>query len=186
MTTTSRTLRTSRDVLPRFAEWVGNAALVAHNGFSYDFKILDRVGAEMGISFAGNAKYDTILMSVAWHEKAGTRSKLNLTAMCKEFGIELTNAHRAYYDTVATAQLFIKLSGKDGREQRLADKIQALNARFAKYFIYFIIKALRREQNCAMMVSTKIVLTIRAADEAARIIQVENHSLDGRRETCQR
>lgn len=100
------------DVLPRFAEWVGNAALVAHNGFSYDFKILDRVGAEMGISFAGNAKYDTILMSVAWHEKAGTRSKLNLTAMCKEFGIELTNAHRAYYDTVATAQLFIKLSEK--------------------------------------------------------------------------
>ena len=100
------------DVLPKFAEWVGNAALVAHNGFSYDFKILDRVGAEMGISFAGNARYDTILMSVAWHEKSGTRSKLNLTAMCKEFGIDLTNAHRAYFDTVATAQLFIKLSEK--------------------------------------------------------------------------
>ena len=29
-----------------------------------------------------------------------------------QFGIELTNAHRAYYDTLATAQLFVKLSEK--------------------------------------------------------------------------
>ena len=100
------------DVLPQFAAWVGDAALVAHNGFSYDFKVLDRVGASMDIFFGANARYDTIQMAYAWHEKAGIRTKLNLASMCKEFGIELTNAHRAYYDTLATAQLFVKRSEK--------------------------------------------------------------------------
>ena len=66
----------------------------------------------MDIFFGANARYDTIQMAYAWHEKAGIRTKLNLASMCKEFGIELTNAHRAYYDTLATAQLFVKLSEK--------------------------------------------------------------------------
>lgn len=100
------------DVLPQFAAWVGDAALVAHNGFAYDYKVLDSVGARCGVSFAANKKYDTILMSSVWHSKTGINRKLNLGQMCNEFGIELTNAHRAFFDTLATAQLFVKLCEK--------------------------------------------------------------------------
>ena len=95
-------------VLPEFAKWAGNACLVAHNGNMFDFGVLNAQGAKYGVSFP-NEHMDTLVMAARYHDRIGRNSKLNLTALCKEFGIELTNAHSAYYDALATAQLFVKL-----------------------------------------------------------------------------
>lgn len=96
------------DVLPDFLAWVGNAVLVAHNGDKFDFIVLKNEAAQQGMHIP-NATRDTIVMAQAYRNKTGKRGQLNLRVLCKEFGIELVEAHRAYYDAYATAQLFIKL-----------------------------------------------------------------------------
>ena len=96
------------DVLPDFLAWVGNAVLVAHNGDKFDFIVLRNVAAEQGMTVPNRTK-DTIVLAQAYRNVTGRRGQLNLRVLSKEFGIELVEAHRAYYDAYATAQLFIKL-----------------------------------------------------------------------------
>ena len=96
------------DVLPDFLAWVGNATLVAHNGNKFDFIVLRNEAAEQGMTVPNKTK-DTIVIAQAYRDKTGKRGQLNLRVLCKEFDIELVEAHRAYYDAYATAQLFIRL-----------------------------------------------------------------------------
>lgn len=44
-------------------------------------------------------------------------NKLSLKALCKHFGIELTNAHSALHDINATAELFFKLESLMGKDK---------------------------------------------------------------------
>lgn len=96
------------DVLPDFLAWVGNATLVAHNGNKFDFIVLKNEAAEQNMVVPNRTK-DTIVIAQAYRDRTGKRGLLNLRVLCKEFNIELVEAHRAYYDAYATAQLFIKL-----------------------------------------------------------------------------
>lgn len=97
-----------QDVLPDFLAWVGNAVLVAHNGDKFDFIVLKNEAAAQGMDIP-NATKDTIVIAQNYRYKTGRKGQLNLRVLCKEFDIELVEAHRAYYDAYATAQLFIKL-----------------------------------------------------------------------------
>ena len=56
-----------------------------------------------------NQTRDTIVIAQNYRIKTGRKGQLNLRVLCKEFDIDLVEAHRAYYDAYATAQLFIKL-----------------------------------------------------------------------------
>lgn len=96
------------DVLPDFLAWVGSSVLVAHNGDKFDFIVLKNEAANQGM-YVPNRTKDTIVLAQAYRNKTGRRGQLNLRVLCKEFGIELVEAHRAYFDAYATAQLFIKL-----------------------------------------------------------------------------
>ena len=96
------------DILPDFLAWVGNATLVAHNGNKFDFIVLKNEAAEQNMVVPNRTK-DTIVIAQAYRDRTGKRGQLNLRVLCKEFNIELVEAHRAYYDAYATAQLFIRL-----------------------------------------------------------------------------
>lgn len=96
------------DVLPDFLAWVGGATLVAHNGNKFDFIVLRNEAEELGMTVPNKTK-DTIVIAQTYRDKTGRRGQLNLRVLSKEFNIELVEAHRAYYDAYATAQLFIKL-----------------------------------------------------------------------------
>lgn len=96
------------DVLPDFLAWAGNAVLVAHNGDKFDFIVLRNEAAEQGMHVPNQTR-DTIVIAQNYRIKTGRKGQLNLRVLCKEFDIDLVEAHRAYYDAYATAQLFIKL-----------------------------------------------------------------------------
>lgn len=96
------------NVLPDFLAWAGNAVLVAHNGDKFDFLVLRNAAAELGMTVPNRTK-DTMVLAQAYRNVTGRRGQLNLRVLSKEFGIDLVEAHRAYYDAYATAQLFIKL-----------------------------------------------------------------------------
>lgn len=110
------------DVLPQFVKWAEGSALVAHNGFFYDFDVLRYRGAELGISFDGFRKLDTLAMAAQWKMTCGVKGNLKLGTLCKDLGIELVNAHRALDDTLATAKLFIKLCGFVDRYRLATDR----------------------------------------------------------------
>ncbi len=90
-------------VLPKFLEFVGDDALVAHNAnFDMSFIIENcrRLGIEKEFTYV-----DTVAISRALLTKLG---KHKLDNICKELGISLENHHRAVDDAGATAEIFAK------------------------------------------------------------------------------
>ena len=92
-------------VFPDFYKFCEGAVMVGHNAIDFDFKFVDHIAKQMGYKM-NHERMDTILMS---------RSKLshlrahNLKAISAYLGVELIDAHRAVNDTIATAQVFLKL-----------------------------------------------------------------------------
>lgn len=92
-------------VFPDFYKFCDGAVLVGHNAIEFDCKFLDVIAKKMGYKLT-DERMDTLMMS---------RSKLselrfhNLKTICGYLGIELVGAHRAVNDTIATAQVFLRL-----------------------------------------------------------------------------
>src|SRR5574338_498126 len=104
---------TAADVLPRFAEWVGEAPLVAHNiGFDLPF-VLRHMPNDVG--WQPKAVYDTLELAYQLYPDAGGYKLADLMRFV--FGRDHAAAHRAMPDAQATADLFIQLT--DGLAQRL-------------------------------------------------------------------
>lgn len=87
-----------------FALFASGGILVAHN-LSFDIRFIQSAGRKHGILF-DNEKLDTLSF---------VKSKMYLTnyklgTIVKELKIDLTNAHRALFDAVATAEVLIKLN----------------------------------------------------------------------------
>jgi DNA polymerase III epsilon subunit family exonuclease len=109
---------TAAEVLPRFAEWVGDAALVAHNvGFDVPF-ILRHLPNDVG--WKPSAVFDTLELAYQLYPDAGGYKLADLMRFV--FGRDHGAAHRAMPDAEATAELFIHLT--DGLSARL-DAVRA-------------------------------------------------------------
>ena len=97
---------TAAEVLPRFAEWVGDAPLVAHNvGFDLPF-ILRHLPND--VDWQPSAIYDTLELAYQLFPDAGSYKLADLIRFV--FGRDHAAAHRAMPDAEATAELFIHLA----------------------------------------------------------------------------
>jgi DNA polymerase III epsilon subunit family exonuclease len=104
---------TASEALTRFAEWVGEAPLVAHNvGFDVPF-VLRHLPND--ISWKPSAVYDTLELAYQLYPDAGAYKLADLVRFV--FGRDHAAAHRAMPDAEATADLFINLAS--GLPQRL-------------------------------------------------------------------
>ncbi|HET6381602.1 MAG TPA: polyribonucleotide nucleotidyltransferase [candidate division Zixibacteria bacterium] len=109
---------TAAEVLPRFAEWIGDRPVVAHN-VSFDLPfVLRHMPNDVG--WQPSAVYDTLEMAYQLYPDAGAYKLTDL--MHFVFGRDHGAAHRAMPDAEATADLFINMT--DGLPERL-DKIRA-------------------------------------------------------------
>ena len=94
---------TAADVLPRFVEWVGDAAVVGHNvAFDLPF-ILRHLPNDR--PWQPSAVFDTLELAYQLYPDAGAFRLADLLRFV--FGKELTAAHRAMPDAEATAELFL-------------------------------------------------------------------------------
>ena len=93
------------EVLTEFKAWVGDAIFVAHNA-SFDMGFIDTGYEHVGIGASTNAVIDTLELSRTINTEYG---KHGLNFLAKKYGVELTQHHRAIYDTEATAYMFIKM-----------------------------------------------------------------------------
>jgi DNA polymerase III epsilon subunit family exonuclease len=104
---------TASEVLPRFAEWVGDAPVVAHN-IAFDLPyVLRHLPNDAG--WQPKAVYDTLELAYQIYPDAGSYKLADLIRFV--FGRDHAAAHRAMPDAQATADLFINLT--DGLPQRL-------------------------------------------------------------------
>lgn len=92
-------------VLPDFYKFTRGAALVGHNAIEFDCKFIDANAKKLGYNF-DNPRYDTLMMARA---KLSNLRHHNLKTVCGFLGISLVGAHRAINDTIATAEVFLKL-----------------------------------------------------------------------------
>ncbi|ANZ33520.1 PolC-type DNA polymerase III [Staphylococcus carnosus] len=93
------------DVLTEFKEWVGDAIFIAHNA-SFDMGFIDTGYERAGLGNYTNGVIDTLELSRTINTEFG---KHGLNFLAKKYGVELTQHHRAIYDTEATAYIFIKM-----------------------------------------------------------------------------
>lgn len=90
------------DVWASFRGFCGTDVLVAHNGYRFDFPILDRMSAPLG----GHAfvTYDTLVLARELHP--GSR---RLSDLADRFGIPKGQSHRALDDSETLANVFVRL-----------------------------------------------------------------------------
>ena len=95
---------TIETVLPQFLEYVGDAALVAHNA-SFDTGFIREFAERLGLPFDYTI-LDTLTLA---HILIPELGKYTLDRLCKQFGVSLENHHRACDDAYATAEIFVKM-----------------------------------------------------------------------------
>lgn len=89
------------DVLPEFIEFLGDYPLVSHNA-KFDMSFLTVNAENLGFKI-NNTAIDTLKLSRKAFPDLKSHSLGNL---CNHFGINLISAHRAYYDALATYELY--------------------------------------------------------------------------------
>lgn len=88
-------------VLPHFIDFTDGLPLVAHNArFDMSFLLRNCKRCDIVIN---NPVIDTLYLSRHYLKEC---KKYNLAYLSDYFNIDLKNAHRAYYDALATQQLF--------------------------------------------------------------------------------
>jgi DNA polymerase III epsilon subunit family exonuclease len=91
------------DVWPAFRTFVGDAVLVAHNGFAFDVPVLRRMAEPLG-GTGGLVWFDSLLLARALFP-AGAR----LQDLAHRFGVAGGRAHHALDDAATLAAVFTEL-----------------------------------------------------------------------------
>ena len=97
---------TLNDAIADFYKFTRNSTLIGHN-ISFDYGFINYYGRKVGYDFSHNEKQDTYVISS--NAIKGLKN-YKLKTIAEYFGIDLKNAHRAYFDAYATAQIYLKLS----------------------------------------------------------------------------
>lgn len=92
-------------VILDFYKFTKGTILAGYNNLDFDTKFIQNAGRKVGVEFL-NEEQDVIVLSRA--KLPGLRS-YKLSKIAEHLGIELTNAHRALNDVIATTEVFLKL-----------------------------------------------------------------------------
>ncbi|HTK52776.1 MAG TPA: UvrD-helicase domain-containing protein [Gemmatimonadaceae bacterium] len=91
------------DIWPKFAAFCGEDIIVAHNGYSFDFPILDRMVRGLGKRFE-LCTYDTLPLA-----RDLFRTSRKLSELARVLGIDTGTSHRALDDARTLARVFLEL-----------------------------------------------------------------------------
>ncbi|MGL4820854.1 MAG: PolC-type DNA polymerase III, partial [Bacilli bacterium] len=112
---------TPEQLLRDFFEWSQGCTLVAHNA-TFDVGFLREGYRRYNIGTVNQPSIDTLEMARTLMPEMKNH---RLNTVCKKLGIELTQHHRAIYDTEATAHVFLKFMKEI--EKREAVTLRDLN-----------------------------------------------------------
>ena len=100
------------DVLDGFLEYCDGCDVAAHNA-PFDVGFIRNACTAQGKTFE-HTVVDTLKLAQKLRPDLG---RFNLGYLCRTYGIDLSNAHRAYYDAEATAKLLIRLANESDMQR---------------------------------------------------------------------
>lgn len=89
------------DVWPRFRAFCGNDIVVAHNGYTFDFRIINRLAGGLN----GLGTYDTLPLA-----RELVPSSRRLEDLARKYDVDTGQSHRALDDSRALAKIFLRLN----------------------------------------------------------------------------
>lgn len=101
------------EILPKFVNFIGDLPLIAHNA-RFDMSFLISNAKKQHI-FLNNPVLDTLYLSRKYNKEC---DKHNLAYLTNYFNITLDNAHRAYFDALATNQVYKLIKEKYNNLQK--------------------------------------------------------------------
>ena len=100
------------DLWPKVAAFCGDDIVVAHNGYAFDFRILDRVVRALGKRF-DLCTYDSLPLA-----RDLFRTSRKLSELARVLGIDTGQSHRALDDARTLAHVFLELGGLKAQRAR--------------------------------------------------------------------
>jgi DNA polymerase III epsilon subunit family exonuclease len=98
-----------REAGDRFLNFVGNDVLIAHNGYGFDFRVLNREFDRHGLARMPNARFDTLPMARSYYPEGPN----SVDALAERFGIDIESGrHRAFDDARFLHQIIQGLLGE--------------------------------------------------------------------------
>ena len=117
---TNEEAKSARDiweVLPDFLSFAGDAVLMGYNCIAFDSKFMVRAG-RYSHRVIENRYFDVMRYADKFKSKLGIdMTKISLSSLSSELGIENPRAHRALADAVTTARVFMKLREMDTEQE---------------------------------------------------------------------
>lgn len=95
------------EVIKKFKDFVGDSILIGHNIKGCDIPHISKAANKAGINF-GNKYLDTKKLAAGMKKDKGWE-KVNLTYLSEYYGIEQSEAHRAWCDAEANAYVYLEL-----------------------------------------------------------------------------
>ncbi len=92
-------------VLPEFFEFTGDNLIIAHNGYAFDFKIIDRLTARLGRKRLSNVRYDSLIL--ARNLYADERNSID--ALSERMQLDAGTRHRALDDVIVLHKIFQRM-----------------------------------------------------------------------------
>jgi len=96
---------TLSDIWNEFTEFIGTDLLIAHNGFAFDFKIMDRMARELGKKRLANVRYDSLILARNLFQ--GRQNSID--ALSDRFKLDAGTRHRALDDVKVLHYIFQQL-----------------------------------------------------------------------------
>jgi DNA polymerase III epsilon subunit family exonuclease len=89
---------------PEFISFIGNSPIIAHNGYGFDFIILDRYAKKVDGTRLPNIRVDTLALA----RKRYPGQSNSIDALMDRFGLDMTDGsrHRAYDDVKILQKIF--------------------------------------------------------------------------------
>ncbi|HEV8362182.1 MAG TPA: UvrD-helicase domain-containing protein [Gemmatimonadaceae bacterium] len=114
--------RSFREVWPEFRAFCGDLTLVAHNGYHFDFRVLERAVREDDPAYEIEGSFDTLLLA-----RDLVRTSCKLVELAHGFGIDPGRSHRALDDARTLAKVFLKLKEAQAARARKTALVNLLD-----------------------------------------------------------
>ena len=93
------------EIWPKFEKFIGNDLLIAHNGYEFDFKILDRIAKELKRPRPKNIRYDSLILARNLFPSAQN----SIDGLVDRYKLDAGKRHRALDDVIVLHEIFQKL-----------------------------------------------------------------------------
>jgi superfamily I DNA/RNA helicase len=114
--------RAFREIWPELRAFCGDDTLVAHNGYHFDFRILERTVQVDDPGYSIGGSFDTLLLA-----RDLLRTSCRLSDLASRYGIDPGQAHRALDDARTLARVFVKLKEAQAARARKTALVNLLD-----------------------------------------------------------